>query len=104
MAATQSPQGGILERLSGVLAAEPRQQGAESRVGTRESGCHRADQRFPGLVLGGVSADGLATGISAIALYGVGMTGIPVVNVNNNCATGSTALWLARNAVAPNTS
>ena len=28
------------------------------------------------------------------------MTGIPVVNVNNNCATGSTALWLARNAVA----
>lgn len=34
------------------------------------------------------------------ALYGVGMVGIPVVNVNNNCATGSTALWLARNAVA----
>lgn len=34
------------------------------------------------------------------ALYGVGMTGIPVVNVNNNCATGSSALWLARNAVA----
>ncbi len=34
------------------------------------------------------------------ALYGVGMSGIPVVNVNNNCSTGSTALWLARNAVA----
>ena len=33
------------------------------------------------------------------ALYGVGMTGIPVVNVNNNCSTGSTALWLARNAI-----
>ena len=33
------------------------------------------------------------------ALYGVGLTGIPVVNVNNNCATGSTALWLARNAI-----
>ncbi|MDK9697337.1 MAG: lipid-transfer protein [Siculibacillus sp.] len=32
-------------------------------------------------------------------LYGVGMTGIPIVNVNNNCSTGSTALWLARNAV-----
>ncbi|MEV0034077.1 Nonspecific lipid-transfer protein [Nocardia sp. NPDC050793] len=30
------------------------------------------------------------------ALYDVGMTGIPVVNVNNNCATGSTALMLAR--------
>ena len=33
------------------------------------------------------------------ALYHVGMTGIPVVNVNNNCATGSTALFLARQAV-----
>jgi len=30
------------------------------------------------------------------ALYDVGLTGIPVVNVNNNCATGSTALMLAR--------
>src|SRR6478752_663024 len=34
------------------------------------------------------------------ALYGVGLTGIPVVNVNNNCSTGSSALWLARQAVA----
>ncbi len=34
------------------------------------------------------------------ALYGVGRTGIPVVNVNNNCSTGSSALWLARQAVA----
>ncbi|WP_410874593.1 lipid-transfer protein [Nocardia sp. A7] len=33
------------------------------------------------------------------ALYRLGQTGIPVVNVNNNCATGSTALWLARQAV-----
>lgn len=34
------------------------------------------------------------------ALYGVGRTGIPVINVNNNCSTGSSALWLARQAVA----
>jgi sterol carrier protein 2 len=34
------------------------------------------------------------------ALYRVGMTGIPVCNVNNNCSTGSTALFLARQAVA----
>jgi acetyl-CoA acyltransferase len=34
------------------------------------------------------------------ALYRVGMTGVPVVNVNNNCATGSSALFLARQAVA----
>ncbi len=33
------------------------------------------------------------------AVYRVGLTGIPIVNVNNNCATGSTALWLARQAV-----
>jgi acetyl-CoA acetyltransferase len=32
-------------------------------------------------------------------LYDVGMTGIPVINVNNNCSTGSTALFLARQAV-----
>ncbi|AYC32755.1 lipid-transfer protein [Pseudomonas cavernae] len=32
-------------------------------------------------------------------LYEVGMTGIPVVNVNNNCSTGSTALYLARRAI-----
>ncbi|MGB5948746.1 MAG: lipid-transfer protein [Parvibaculum sp.] len=33
------------------------------------------------------------------ALYKVGLSGIPVVNVNNNCSTGSTALFLARQAV-----
>jgi acetyl-CoA acetyltransferase len=33
------------------------------------------------------------------ALYEVGMSGVPVVNVNNNCSTGSTALFLARQAV-----
>jgi acetyl-CoA acyltransferase len=33
------------------------------------------------------------------ALYGLGLTGIPVVNVNNNCSTGSSALFLARQAV-----
>lgn len=34
------------------------------------------------------------------ALYELGMTGIPVINVNNNCSTGSTALFLARQAIA----
>jgi acetyl-CoA acyltransferase len=33
------------------------------------------------------------------AVYGLGLTGIPVVNVNNNCSTGSTALHMARQAV-----
>jgi acetyl-CoA acyltransferase len=34
------------------------------------------------------------------ALYRVGMTGVPVINVSNNCSTGSSALYLARQAVA----
>ncbi|MDT7584486.1 MAG: acetyl-CoA acyltransferase, partial [Pseudonocardiales bacterium] len=33
------------------------------------------------------------------AVYELGMTGIPVVNVNNNCATGSTALYLAAESI-----
>ena len=33
------------------------------------------------------------------AVYGLGLTGVPVVNVNNNCSTGSSALFLARQAV-----
>ncbi|PID04054.1 lipid-transfer protein [Sporosarcina sp. P2] len=33
------------------------------------------------------------------ALYQVGMTGIPIINVNNNCSSGSTALYMARQAV-----
>jgi acetyl-CoA acyltransferase len=33
------------------------------------------------------------------AVYGLGLTGIPVVNVNNNCSTGSSALFMARQAV-----
>lgn len=33
------------------------------------------------------------------ALYGLGLTGIPIYNVNNNCSTGSTALFLAKQLV-----
>lgn len=33
------------------------------------------------------------------ALYEVGMTGIPVYNVNNNCSTGSSALYLAKQII-----
>ncbi|MEX3939728.1 lipid-transfer protein [Paraburkholderia sp. BR10937] len=50
------------------------------------------EQAYVGYVFGD-STSGQA------AIYGVGLTGIPVVNVNNNCATGSTALFLARQAV-----
>jgi acetyl-CoA acyltransferase len=33
------------------------------------------------------------------ALYELGLTGIPIVNVNNNCSTGSAALYLAAQAI-----
>jgi acetyl-CoA acetyltransferase len=33
------------------------------------------------------------------AVYDLGLTGVPVFNVNNNCSTGSTALMLGRQAV-----
>jgi acetyl-CoA acyltransferase len=50
------------------------------------------EQAFCGYV-GGMSCLGEQT------LYGIGLTGIPVANVNNNCSTGSTALNLGYNAV-----
>ena len=34
------------------------------------------------------------------AVYELGRTGVPVMNVNNACASGSSALMIARNAVA----
>lgn len=34
------------------------------------------------------------------AAYTLGLTGIPILNVNNNCSTGSSALYLARQAIA----
>jgi len=33
------------------------------------------------------------------ALYNLGLTHIPIVNINNNCSTGSSALYQANNAV-----
>lgn len=50
------------------------------------------DQAFAGYVY----ADSAA---GQTALYGVGATGIPVINVSNYCASGSTALWLGRQAI-----
>jgi len=34
------------------------------------------------------------------AVYEIGMTGIPIYNVNNNCSTGSTALFMAKQFIA----
>lgn len=42
---------------------------------------------------------GDSTSGQAVA-YKAGLSGVPIINVNNNCATGSTALFLARQAIA----
>ncbi|QGN55033.1 lipid-transfer protein [Novosphingobium sp. Gsoil 351] len=55
-------------------------------------GYDRIEQAYVGYVFG-ASCAGQRT------VYRAGMTGIPIVNVNNNCSTGSTALFLARQAV-----
>lgn len=53
----------------------------------------RCRQAYVGWVYGDSTA-------GQAALYEVGLTGIPIVNVNNNCSTGSSALYLARQAIA----
>ena len=55
-------------------------------------GLDKVEQAFAGYCYG-------ATTCGQRALYEVGMTGIPVINVRNACATGSTALLLARQAI-----
>jgi sterol carrier protein 2 len=50
-------------------------------------------QAFVGYVYGDSTA-------GQAALYELGCTGIPITNLNNNCSTGSTALFNARQAVA----
>jgi len=56
-------------------------------------GYDQVQQAYAGYVYGDSTA-------GQSALYRVGITGIPIVNVNNNCSTGSTALYLARQMVA----
>jgi len=56
-------------------------------------GYEQVQQAYVGYVYGDSTA-------GQHALYEVGLSGIPIVNVNNNCSTGSTALFLARQAVA----
>ena len=64
------------------------------RLALEDSGASydQAQQVYAGYVYGD-STCGQA------AVYRLGMSGIPVINVNNNCSTGSTALFLARQAI-----
>ncbi len=55
-------------------------------------GYDKIEQAYAGYVYGDSTA-------GQRAIYELGTTGIPVVNVNNNCSTGSSALYLARQSV-----
>jgi acetyl-CoA acetyltransferase len=67
---------------------------AAGRLALEDAGVEYTDvqQAYAGYVYGDSTA-------GQRAIYPLGLTGIPVVNVNNNCSTGSTALFLARQAV-----
>ena len=79
----------------GTHAPYPQMAATAARAALADAGVdyERVQQAYVGYVYGDSTA-------GQRALYDVGMTGIPVVNVNNNCSTGSTALFLARQAVA----
>ena len=65
------------------------------RLALRDAGIayEQIQQAYVGYVYGDSTA-------GQSALYRVGITGIPIVNVNNNCSSGSTALHMARQMVA----
>ena len=67
---------------------------AAGRMALEDAGVAYADvqQAYAGYVYGDSTA-------GQRAIYPLGLTGIPIVNVNNNCSTGSTALFLARQAI-----
>lgn len=71
-----------------VMAAEA------GRLALRDAGIdyREVEQAYCGYVYGDSTC-------GQRSVYELGLTGIPVVNVNNNCSTGSTALWLARQAI-----
>jgi sterol carrier protein 2 len=67
---------------------------AAARTALKDAGVDYKDieQAFAGYVYGDSTC-------GQRAVYELGLTGIPVVNVNNNCSTGSTALFAGRQAV-----
>ena len=79
----------------GASAPYPQMAAEATRLALADAGItyEQVQQAYVGYVYGDSTA-------GQCALYEVGMSGIPVVNVNNNCSTGSTALFLARQAVA----
>lgn len=67
-------------------------QAARSALDDAQIDYAQVQQAFAGFVMGDTCS-------GQAALYNVGLTGIPIFNVNNACATGSSALYLARQAI-----
>ncbi|MBI1907756.1 MAG: lipid-transfer protein [Rhodocyclales bacterium] len=78
----------------GAHAPYPEMAANAARAALADAGIayERIEQAYVGYVYGDSTA-------GQRSLYEVGMTGIPVINVNNNCSTGSTALFLAHQAI-----
>lgn len=79
----------------GTCAPYPEMASKATNLALQDAGIgyQQVQQAYVGFVYGDSTA-------GQRCLYEVGMTGIPIVNVNNNCCTGSTALFLARQAVS----
>jgi acetyl-CoA acetyltransferase len=78
----------------GANAPYPEMAAQAGRLALADAGTEFADlqQAYVGYVYGDSTS-------GQKAVYAMGMTGIPIFNVNNNCSTGSTALFLARQAI-----
>src|SRR6187549_3458916 len=72
-----------------VMAAKA----AKTALGDANVPYGEIEQAFAGYVFGDSTC-------GQRAIYEVGLTGIPVFNVNNNCSTGSSALMLGAQAIA----
>jgi acetyl-CoA acetyltransferase len=81
-------------RKPGASESYDRMGAAAIRLALADAGVDYGEvqQAYAGYVYGDSTA-------GQVAVYSVGMSGIPVINVNNNCSTGSTALFLARQAI-----
>ena len=78
----------------GTSEAYPDMGATAGRLALQDAGIDfsKIQQAYVGWVYGDSTA-------GQTAVYKLGLTGIPVINVNNNCSTGSSALFLARQAV-----
>ena len=86
---------GMIPFLKPGASASYDEMGAQAvRLALTDAGVAYDDvqEAFAGYVFGDSTS-------GQLALYHIGQTGIPITNVNNNCSTGSTALYLARRAI-----